>query len=175
MIELSCCKYPLEDSLPVEWQKNKKSLVKYLQSVHMGIKGMVWDVNNNPVANAKIRVEGNDKFVTTTERGEYWRLLLPGSYRIHAESPNGFESVHQYVTVNADSVLRVDLKADQKSNSVPPTTPSSAAIDITTTATTSSATTLVNEQQGPITQLICLYGPAVICSAVGSIVKYFWN
>ena len=24
-IELSCCKYPLEDSLPVQWNKNKKT------------------------------------------------------------------------------------------------------------------------------------------------------
>jgi carboxypeptidase D len=174
-VELSCCKYPLVDSLPLEWKKNKKSMVKFLQSVHMGVKGMVWDKNNNPVEGARIRVEGNDKLIMTSEHGEYWRLLLPGTYRVRAESQNGETSVNQYVTVAENKVLRVDFTIDQAADSslaFDTSTASSAGIDITTT-TTSSGDSI--DSQGTITRLICLYGPVAICSAAKSVVKYFWN
>ena len=172
-IELSCCKYPLEDSLPVQWNKNKKSMVKFLQNVHMGVKGMVWDTNNNPVKGARIRVEGNDKLIMTSDRGEYWRLLLPGTYRIRAEAPNGESSVNQYVTVNENKVLRLDFTVDQPADSslaFDSSPASSAGIDITTTSSAGSI-----DDQGQITKLICLYGPVAVCSAVQSAVKYWWS
>ena len=34
-----------------------------------------------PVAAATVEVEGIPKHVTTSERGEYWRLLARGTYR----------------------------------------------------------------------------------------------
>lgn len=37
--ELSCCKYPNATTLPEHWRKNKESLIKYLEQVHVGIKG----------------------------------------------------------------------------------------------------------------------------------------
>ena len=170
-IELSCCKYPLEDSLPKEWRKNKNSMIKFLQSVHMGVKGMVWDTNNNPVVGARIRVEGNEKLILTSKSGEYWRLLLPGTYRIRAEAPNGAFSTNQYVTVTDKQVLRVDFTVDQPANSSLAFDTSTASPDVTTT--TSASASLDN--QGTITKLVCLYGPVAICSAVKSAVKYFWN
>ena len=173
-IELSCCKYPLEDDLPMQWNKNKKSMVKFLESVHMGVKGMVWDSNNNPVKGARIRVEGNDKLILTSERGEYWRLLRPGTYRVRAEAPSGHFSVNQYVTVSPNKVLRVDFTVDQQANNslaFDVSTASSAGIDITTSS--SSAGSI--DDQGEIARLICLYGPVAVCSAVKSAVKYWWS
>ena len=38
-LELSCTKYPPEDQLPMFWDHNRASLLRYLQTVHMGIKG----------------------------------------------------------------------------------------------------------------------------------------
>jgi hypothetical protein len=49
-----------------------------LQASHLGIKGLVRDTNNNPLKNAIVAVEGIDKPINTTDRGEYWRLLAPG-------------------------------------------------------------------------------------------------
>jgi carboxypeptidase D len=118
-VELSCCKYPFEHTLPTQWTRNKKSMVRYLQGVHMGVKGLVLDRNNTPVAGAKIRVEGNEKKITTSSQGEYWRLLLPGSYMISAESPNGEHSVTHNVTVTSDDVPRVDLVVDQPPKRTP--------------------------------------------------------
>ena len=42
-VEVSCCKYPLEEDLPAQWNANKNSLIKYLLKVHQGIKGYVMD------------------------------------------------------------------------------------------------------------------------------------
>ncbi len=37
-----------------------------------------------PIANAQIVVEGIGKNITVTSRGEYWRLLVPGTYTIQS-------------------------------------------------------------------------------------------
>ena len=72
----------------------------FLVKGHTGIKGLVTDSNNNPVHNAKIEVTGRAKDIYTTERGEYWRLLLPGTYSVRAVSPTGFHSETVQVTVS---------------------------------------------------------------------------
>ena len=110
-VELSCCKYPAADALPVEWSKNVKSLVRFIQSVHIGVKGIVLDQNGKPAKNARIVIENNEKIVLTTERGEYWRLLLPGEYIIHAESHDDkTHSKEKNVRIKANRVVRVDFK-----------------------------------------------------------------
>jgi carboxypeptidase D len=94
-LELSCCKYPRRSQLNLEWERNKESLVQYLQQVHRGVKGVVHDSSYHPenqtdsaVAGAEISVETVTgllgKNVSSSSRGEFWRLLLPGEYRLTA-------------------------------------------------------------------------------------------
>ena len=45
-----------------------------------GVRGLV-TAAGQPVAAATVEVEGIAKHVTTSERGEYWRLLARGTYR----------------------------------------------------------------------------------------------
>ena len=68
--------------------------------MHRGIKGIVYDgaqiakssegslQTTSPVSSAVIYVEDENgplrKNVTTSKRGEFWRLLLPGNYRVTA-------------------------------------------------------------------------------------------
>lgn len=47
-------------------------------------------------------MKGNDHVIHTAEDGDYWRILLPGTYNITAYAP-GYESVSQNVTVPEDS------------------------------------------------------------------------
>lgn len=82
--EVSCCKYPPADKMPDHWDLNKESLLKYLEQAHIGIKGIVTDENRQPIENAKIIVVGVNHNIVTTDRGEYWRLLLPGKYTVYA-------------------------------------------------------------------------------------------
>ena len=111
-VELSCCKYPQPSRLKIQWRKNVKSLVKFIQSVHIGIKGIVSRPNHSPAEHAKVIVEGNKKVVKTTERGEYWRLLLPGIYYVYAETEDKkMRSTTKLINITSSSnAIRVDFK-----------------------------------------------------------------
>ena len=110
-VELSCCKYPEEDRLDIEWRKNKDSLIKFIQSVHMGVKGIVTFQNGSRVEGAEIHVHGNEKIITTSKNGEYWRLLLPGAYKIEVLYPldNLAFSEVKDVEVTQSNVVRKDF------------------------------------------------------------------
>lgn len=86
-LELSCDKYPKPTELAAEWALNKHSLIEYMKQVHIGIKGIVTDSAGQPVKNAEVKLRGfNNRIIRTTDRGEYWRLLMPGTYRVVASS-----------------------------------------------------------------------------------------
>ena len=51
------------------------------------------------IADAEIRVNGRDHHVRSADQGDYWRLLLPGSYKVSA-SAYGFEQQHFIVHVH---------------------------------------------------------------------------
>ncbi|XP_017067490.1 carboxypeptidase D isoform X2 [Drosophila eugracilis] len=112
-IELSCCKYPPASTLPQEWQRNKASLLQLLRQAHIGIKGLVTDVSGFPIPDANIYVAGlEEKPMRTSKRGEYWRLLTPGLYSVHAAAFGYQTSAPQQVRVTNDNqeALRLDFK-----------------------------------------------------------------
>ncbi|XP_054257874.1 carboxypeptidase M isoform X2 [Macrosteles quadrilineatus] len=81
-LELSCCKYPPPSELPKFWEENKLSLVKFLAEAHRGVHGFVMDENGNPIEKASLKVKGRDVGFQTTKYGEFWRILLPGVYKL---------------------------------------------------------------------------------------------
>lgn len=83
---VSCCKYPEINTLKSEWHINQEPLLSFIEAVHWGIKGAVMNDAAEPIPNAKIIVQGLDHHVSTNERGEYWRLLLPGKYKITVDA-----------------------------------------------------------------------------------------
>ena len=89
--ELSCCKYPKASQLLVEWNNNQEALMQFLESAQMGVKGIVKGL---PLG-AKVTVEGINHPIIATKRGEYWRLLVPGKYKISIE---GLGPVYNQVT-----------------------------------------------------------------------------
>lgn len=86
-LELSCNKFPPASALPGEWLGNREALVSYLEQVHHGIKGMVYDENNNPIGDAEVSVSGVNHDVTSGVDGDYFRLLLPGTYTVTTTAP----------------------------------------------------------------------------------------
>lgn len=87
-VELSCQKKPKEENLQGEWENNKESLISFLEQARSAVKGIVTDENGNPVADAIVQVSDRSKDVTTTDRGEFWRILVPGKYKIKAIKGN---------------------------------------------------------------------------------------
>ncbi|MEJ1277236.1 carboxypeptidase M [Cricetulus griseus] len=84
-LELSCCKYPREEKLPVFWNDNRASLIEYIRQVHLGVKGQVFDQSGNPLPNVIVEVQDRKHICPyrTNKLGEYYLLLLPGSYVIN--------------------------------------------------------------------------------------------
>lgn len=81
-LEISCCKFPPAHELPKYWEDNHLSLIKFLAEVHRGIQGFVTDTNGFPVEKALLKVKGRDVGFQTTRYGEFWRILLPGVYKL---------------------------------------------------------------------------------------------
>ncbi|XP_037068654.1 uncharacterized protein LOC119089958 [Pollicipes pollicipes] len=79
-LELSCCKYPPASQLRSFWHDNRKALVKFVAESHRGVRGFVTDRNNNPIEGAALKVQGRNVGFQTTQHGEFWRILLPGTY-----------------------------------------------------------------------------------------------
>ncbi|XP_017777270.1 PREDICTED: carboxypeptidase D [Nicrophorus vespilloides] len=100
--ELSCCKFPLAKVLPREWHLNKESMISFIESVHWGAKGLVTDKSKEPILDADVVVIGINHNVTTSNRGEYWRLLLPGEYQMFATAYGYEPSKPITVTVSKD-------------------------------------------------------------------------
>jgi len=86
-VGLSCCKSVLANTFAEEWENNRESLYKYMETIHIGVKGVV-SHNNTPVQYAMVFVEQQNAMkdnVYTNKFGEYWKLLLPGEdYFINA-------------------------------------------------------------------------------------------
>ncbi|XP_068132803.1 carboxypeptidase M isoform X2 [Hyperolius riggenbachi] len=102
-LEVSCCKYPTASNLQQFWKDNKLSMIEYMKQVHMGIKGRVFDMNNNPVLNAIVEVQGRTHICPyrTNQYGEYYLLLLSGTYTIQVTMLNA--KITQTITVPASA------------------------------------------------------------------------
>ncbi|XP_049576714.1 carboxypeptidase Z isoform X2 [Syngnathus scovelli] len=109
-VELGCDKFPSEVELYPEWKRNKEALLKYVESVHRGIKGIVKDLDGNGIKDATIAVKGIRKDVTTDEGGDYWRLLTPGTHIVTATA-KGYSRVSKRVHLpqNLKKAGRVDF------------------------------------------------------------------
>ncbi|XP_072851834.2 carboxypeptidase N catalytic chain isoform X2 [Pogona vitticeps] len=116
-LELSCNKFPAQEDLEFEWLANREALIAYIEQVHQGIKGMVTDENNNKVAGAVISVAGVGHDITSGEHGDYFRLLLPGTYTVTASS-DGYQPQTQTVTVGpaGPTVVHFQLKQTTVNN-----------------------------------------------------------
>lgn len=57
---------------------------RFMEAVHWGVKGLVTNNNGEVILDADVSVEGIAHNVTTSNKGEYFRLLLPGTYQMYA-------------------------------------------------------------------------------------------
>ncbi|XP_060559803.1 carboxypeptidase M-like isoform X1 [Ruditapes philippinarum] len=107
-LEVSCCKFPNGSDLAQFWTQNKDALVNYLMEVNKGVKGVLVDENNNAIVGAKLTIQGRESVPFHTKaNGEYFRLLMPGSYTIDVTYNNATTS--ETFTVVQDAVTRKDI------------------------------------------------------------------
>lgn len=90
-LEVGCYKFPQEQELSKYWMDNKEALIKYIEQVHIGIKGFVHSSIGTPIKNAAISVNNIQHVTYTGDQGDYYRLLLPGKYNITVTA-KGYET-----------------------------------------------------------------------------------
>jgi hypothetical protein len=102
-IEISDTKLVPASQLPLYWNYNRKSLIRFMENVLYGIKGIITDTEGNPVK-AKITVifhEADNSEVYSDSTGFYLRMLSPGTYLIKVEAPNYISQTINSVVVNS--------------------------------------------------------------------------
>ncbi|KAF5286912.1 hypothetical protein FQA39_LY00445 [Lamprigera yunnana] len=106
-LELGCEKYPAANVLETEWERNKDALLNFMWQSHIGIKGIVYDsLTKRGIANANIHVKNVtddtpkdiQHDITSASGGDYFRLLIPGKYKVTAFK-NGYLPHTRFVTV----------------------------------------------------------------------------
>jgi len=123
-LEVSCCKFPNGYYLNHHWDENRGSLFAYLEQVHQGVKGLVQMATQDSlqeVEGSVVEVENTEtgeptKPVTSSQLGEYWKLLLPGTYRVRGVFDRcdtaGFRLTSEWIEVvisTAVPLQRVDI------------------------------------------------------------------
>ena len=71
---------------------SRESLLRFLERANSGVQGLVTTVSGDPLSDVIIGVRRRSggwagKNVTSSGRGEFWRILLPGSYTLTAWQP----------------------------------------------------------------------------------------
>lgn len=81
-LEVSCEKYPNNSILLDVWSENRLPMLQYLKKANTGVKGIVKFNNGVPAANMTIMINQRKPYFKTNKNGEYYRILLPGSYSL---------------------------------------------------------------------------------------------
>lgn len=130
-LEVSCCKHPMASTLRQHWLDNRKALILYMYEALRGVKGFVTDEESGrPVSGAQLHVRGRHHGFNTTADGEYWRILLNGSYILQV-SAEGYQPHEESFEVMGDEAtvlnvtlrrLAVSLSSTTSSPTLPPLT-----------------------------------------------------
>lgn len=114
-LELGCDRFPKGSDLRKHWSDNKNALMELLQQVHYGVSGFVKNTKGEPLSGATISVADRRHDVTSAKDGDYWRLLVPGSYEITATA-NGYQPQTRLVELQASEAktLNFTLKLNQE-------------------------------------------------------------
>ncbi|VIO96363.1 Uncharacterized protein BM_BM11935 [Brugia malayi] len=111
-IEMGCYKFPQKNMLPQLWDEHKYSLLAYMEYVHRGIRGFVLDQRGHPVKNAVLSIN-QGKNITTTDEGEFWRILLPGRYTVLVSHRKYLPQILN-ITVDEGSAKLINVTLEQK-------------------------------------------------------------
>ena len=108
-IEIATPKRPSGALLPQYWADNEESMLSYLESVHMGVHGLVTDDDGMAVW-AQVTIAGNPQPVfTDPDVGDYYRMALPGTYNLVFSAEGYIEKTTTNVAVAADQPTRLDV------------------------------------------------------------------
>jgi uncharacterized membrane protein len=94
------------------WEDNQLSMIKFLAEAHRGVQGFVYDQSGKAVEGATLKIAGRNVGFQTTKNGEFWRILMPGVYKLLI-SANGYadKDIDFMVVDQHPTLLNVTLDA----------------------------------------------------------------
>jgi hypothetical protein len=81
-MEFSCCINVGVNELPTIWEDNKKALIEFTKGANAGLRGVIQYQSGLAAKYVSIQVDKREPIFKTNEHGEYYVLLLPGSYNL---------------------------------------------------------------------------------------------
>jgi hypothetical protein len=127
-LELSVAKTPPQATLATLWTNNEESMLQYLEAVHVGVRGIVTAESGGQPLSASLSINGNPQRVFTDPHvGDYYRMLLPGSYTMVVEA-HGYYPETMDVTVGAGAATVMDVQLEAIGLGFGPWAPAAAAL-----------------------------------------------
>jgi len=109
-IELSVNKQPPPSAIPQFWADNEEAMLRYLEGVHLGVRGLVRDRHTEAPIHARITIQDNPQPVYSHPGvGNYHRLLLPGEYTLTAAAPGYIPFRFQATVPEGEVAVRADV------------------------------------------------------------------
>ncbi|VIO89779.1 Zinc carboxypeptidase family protein [Brugia malayi] len=99
-IEMNCVKYSSDEQLKQIWNEHKFALISFIEKIHNTISGFVLDeINGIGIPGVQISIDNIGKTVLSSTDGDFWRLVIPGTYNVTFEHFR-YEPVIRFVTVS---------------------------------------------------------------------------
>ncbi|CAF0933761.1 unnamed protein product [Adineta steineri] len=97
-MEVSCCKYPYDSLLMSYWNYNRNAMIELLFQAQRGVKGLILNENYQPIPLTQVMIDDRRPVVNVTPLGEFWRILLPGTYTLKVFH-RGYEIYRQQILI----------------------------------------------------------------------------
>ena len=109
-LELGTVKQPSASQIPSYWSDNRDSMLAYVETSLIGIRGVVTDEATGLPLAATVAVVARDHDVLTDpDVGDYHRMLLAGTYGLTVSAP-GYDSLtHPGIVVSSGDATRWDV------------------------------------------------------------------
>ncbi len=109
-IEQSNTKEPSASTIGTYWNDNRQSLMAYIETSLLGVRGIVTDGPTGEPLAATVTVQGRDHEVfTDPEVGDYHRMLLPGTYTLTFSAAGYDPKSISNVVVASGPATRLDV------------------------------------------------------------------
>jgi hypothetical protein len=108
-IEINNTQSPPYSEMPADWNNNRESMLAYMETCLIGVRGIVTGSAGAPVA-ATVTVAGrNHKVYTDPDVGDYHRMLMPGTYSLTFTAAGYDPITVTNVVVNSGAATRLDV------------------------------------------------------------------
>uniref|UniRef100_A0A5S6QI08 Peptidase M14 carboxypeptidase A domain-containing protein n=1 Tax=Trichuris muris TaxID=70415 RepID=A0A5S6QI08_TRIMR len=117
-LEISCCKYPPYSTFTSYWTDNLTPILRFWKTANSGIKGVVTENETGKPLAARMKIVGRDMPFFSDHNGEFYRILLPGKYRLLTEVGNYPPTLTDFVLTPEAPYLTLNVTVSKEKTGV---------------------------------------------------------